>query len=125
LLDILGLVYSFERMITVLKSEYIFTWINLIWLMIYFSLIFSALFLLISSKTGLLIYYVQFPFRLLWMSGLSFGFILLIGKLFPDNLTIKKVLMVSCLVFEFGRLILTIIIHKRYYITLSPEKEKD
>jgi len=125
LLDVFGLAYSLDHMIAVFKSGYILTWMNLIWLIIYFSLIISAFFLLKSSKTGLWVYYVQFPFRVLWMSGLSFGFILLIGRLFPDNLTLKKVLMISCLVLEVGRLIFTVIIHKRYYIIISPEKNKD
>jgi predicted ABC-type sugar transport system permease subunit len=122
LLDVIGLAYSFDRMTAVFKSEYIFTWINLIWLMIYFSLIISAFFLLKSSKTGLWVYYVQFPFRVLWMSGLSFGFIMLICRLFPDNQTLKKVLMILCLVLEAGRLVFTIIVHKKHYTIISPEK---
>lgn len=124
LLDVIGLAYSFDRMIAVFKSGYIFTWINLIWLIIYFSLIISAFFLLKSSKTGLWVYYIQFPFRVIWMSGLSFGFILLFGRLFPDNALLKKALMISCLVLEVVRLIFTVIIHKRYYIIISPDKKR-
>ena len=125
LLDVIGLAYASDRMIAVFKSEYIFTWMNLIWLMVYFSLIISAFFLLKLSKTGLWVYYVQFPFRVLWMSGLSFGFILLLARVAPENVILKFFLMVSCLVLEVGRLILTIIIHKRHYIIVSPEKQKD
>jgi hypothetical protein len=49
-------------------------------------------------------------------------YLLLLGRLFPDNALLKKALMMSCLVLEVMRLILTVIIHKRYYIIISPDK---
>ena len=115
LLDLIALIKSFEHMLAIIKSEYMFTWMNIGWLVIYFSLIISAYFLLKLSKTGLWVYYIQFPFRVLWLSGLSFGFILLIGRLFPDNRIAKTELMIVCIALEIARLILTIIIHKRNF----------
>jgi hypothetical protein len=123
LLDLIALIKSFEQMLAIVKSEYWSTWMNIGWLMIYFSLIVSAYFLLKSSKTGLWVYYIQFPFRVIWTSGLSFGFILLIGRFFPDNRIAKTELMILCTALEIVRLILTIIIHKRHFSNVQSKDQ--
>lgn len=124
LLDLIALIKSFEHMIEIFKSEFLFTWMNVIWLILYFSLIVSAVFLLLSSKTGLWIYYIQFPFRLLWTSGLSFGFIIFLSRLSPENGLTKNVFLIIAPILEVGRLVLTIIIHKKYFTSRQVENEK-
>ena len=93
----------------------------IIWILIplSISLIFSAIFLIKSKLLGILIYYFQFPIRMLVMAGLSFGFLIYLLKLFSEDKIAHMILMSTMLVLEVCRLILTIVIHKKYFLKSS------
>lgn len=75
----------------------------------------GAIGLFFEKKYGLILYYIQFPFRLyLWI--FSIGFITLIPEaleIFNDQLA--DILFKACFVAEFIRLYLTIRIHLNNY----------
>jgi hypothetical protein len=115
LLDFVAIIKSFQMMISLFESGKILYWTNIISVPLFFSLLFSGFFLFKSSNIGMWIYYVQFPFRLIYTIGLSFGFILLFSRLFPENKYIYLSLFILCAILEFARLIATILIHKREF----------
>lgn len=74
----------------------------------------SMIGLFLMKKFGLILYYIQFPFRL-YLLILSLGFITLIPEalsIFDDRLF--DILLKVCYVAEFIRLYLTIRIHAKY-----------
>jgi hypothetical protein len=124
ILDLIALIYSFDHLIKILKIGHIFLWMNLIWLTLYFSLIFSGILLLKTSKTGFWVYYAQFPIKILMIAGLSVGFLLMLRRLAPDNKYFAYGVIITCLVIEIGRLIVTIIIQKKLFNPGPPENPK-
>jgi len=115
LLDWIAIIKSFEHLTNFIWNSTLFNWMFFIWLILYFSLIFSGLLLLKSKKEGILIYYVQFPLKLIVYSGFSFGFILLISRIFPNNSELNNLLLILCVILEISRLALTLFVHRKYY----------
>lgn len=115
ILDLVSVATATEFIITSIKTGKIFNPANLTLTILCISFIMSGLLLLRVKRTGLWIYYVQFSCRLLYYAGLSFGFLMLFGRLFPDNKTVYEGLFVLCVVLEIARLVTTITIHKKYF----------
>ena len=76
----------------------------------YISIPFLAYGLIRMKKWAFTLYYVQFPFRYIFIL-LSFGFITIISKFFDSNFIYKLLIYIS-MVLEFIRLIITIIVHE-------------
>lgn len=77
------------------------------------SLIFSAIFLAVPRKSGIIIYYSQILFRMMFFI-FSFGFISLITYL-TENQLILQFLMPLIIFGELLRLFFTYRIHKKYF----------
>ena len=115
-LDLIAVIKSFQFMVSLVETEKIFYWTNMVLAILFVSLIFSGLLQILFKKTGLWIYYIQFPLRLIYSVGFSFGFILLLSNVFPDCKHIFLILTILCMTLEFLRLTLTIMIHRKYYL---------
>jgi len=83
-------------------------------ILIYSSLIFSAYFLIRENKIGLWLTYAQFPLRLLYLT-LSFGFLLTASGYFQQGELGDRVFLATLVGFEIVRLIITILIHRKYF----------
>ena len=102
-------------MISSMTNGSLLNWVNISMTILFVVMLLSGILLILSKKSGLWIYYVQFPFRLSYYAGLSFGFVMLIEKLFQENKFISFGLFVFALILEITRLVITIFIHKKYY----------
>ncbi|NEU10377.1 hypothetical protein GZH53_18780 [Flavihumibacter sp. R14] len=79
----------------------------------YLLLLVSAYYLVRIKKQGLIVYYIQFPMRLLvWV--FSFGFITLTSQYFSNPLVFDWLFRIA-IILEFFRLYYTIQIHRRYF----------
>ncbi len=76
-------------------------------------LLVSGILLILGKKVGIIIYYFEFPLRLLFVT-LTFGFILRIFGLQVDTLTHNIVLGIL-FTLELLRLIFSIWAHRKYY----------
>jgi hypothetical protein len=87
------------------------------------SFILSAFLLLRMKRAGLILTYIQFPVKL--FCGVSaFGFLRWIlswtGHIFPFS-----IILIVCMTLELGRLILTIMIQRKYYLPKKPSEMLD
>jgi hypothetical protein len=81
-------------------------------------LFFSSYYLLKQNKRGLWLTYFQFPLR--FMNNLfSFGFLFSLKHLFSELSKFHNTLFFTIVLLEIIRLLLTIIIHRKYF--LSPK----
>jgi hypothetical protein len=111
LLDILTLIRGYKSVLQIFEfSDFsLFIFFNAIF---YCSLLFSGILTLRLNKIGLIIYYFQFPLRLLFAS-FSFGFLYSLNPLLFDSQGYGlKILSVILGLLEVGRLILTIKHHR-------------
>ena len=115
ILDLVAVVNSYQLMATIIEKGFQFNWLHLVLIVLYGSMIASGILLIKSNKTGIWIYYIQFPFRLIFYAGLTLGFLYPICNLFCDIKSINTLLVSICSVFEALRLIVTILIHKKSY----------
>ena len=111
ILDLVAVVNSFQTMSSIIEKGTQFYWLHLVLIVLYGSMIASGILLIRSNKAGTWIYYVQFPFRLIFYAGLSLGFLYPICNLFCDVKTINILLVSICSVFEVVRLVVNILIH--------------
>lgn len=82
-------------------------------LLMYLLLLISAYTLYRIKKTGLIIYYLQFPMRLfVWV--FSFGFLTLISQYF-NNPQVFDWLFRAAVMLEFFRLYFTVQIHRQHF----------
>jgi len=119
ILDIVTLIRSYGHVTNLSGQWDTFPSITIGNFLIYLSLMVSAYFLIRQNKLGLWITYGQFPLRLLF-GVLSFGFLLTITTLFDDGLVIYRILMWALFGLETLRLLLTILVQKRYYSRAKP-----
>ena len=75
------------------------------------SLGFSAFGLASECKWGVILSYIQFPFRFVFVL-FSFGFLTLLTPLVPGFLGYRS-LLVTAMALECGRLVTTILVHRR------------
>ena len=113
ILDLVAVVNSFQLMVSIIEKGTYFNWLYLVLIVLYGSMIASGILLIKSNKTGIWIYYIQFPFRLIFYAGLTLGFLYPICNLFCDIKSINTLLVSICSVFEVVRLFVTIFIHKK------------
>jgi len=118
ILDLIAFIKSFQLISSLIETGKITYWTNIVLAILFLSLILSGTFQILSKKTGLWIYYCQFPFRLFYSAGFSFGFILLSIDLFSDFKQIFLILSILCMTLECLRLTLTIMIHRKYYLNI-------
>jgi hypothetical protein len=116
ILDLIAFIKSFQLISSLIETGKITHWTNIVLAILFLSLILSGIFQILSKKTGIWIYYCQFPFRLFYSAGFSFGFILLSIDLFPDFKQIFLILSILCMTLECLRLTLTIMIHRKFYL---------
>ena len=112
--DIITLARNYKQIIPSPSTLPDFQLIGLSNNFLYLSLIFSAFFLIRQSKIGLWLTYLQFTFRIAFLV-LSLGFLLLTTKFLNNPETPYRIMLWVLIGVEFLRLILTIIIHKRYF----------
>ncbi|HZY81923.1 MAG TPA: hypothetical protein VFE50_20510 [Cyclobacteriaceae bacterium] len=76
------------------------------------SLLVTGPLMIMNNRRGYTIYYFQFPFRLIFLKGLTFGFIY---QLFPTQVgtLTHGMVMASVIAFEAMRLMLTIQEHRK------------
>lgn len=82
-------------------------------LLVYLLLIFSAAGQFMVKKYGLIIYYVQFPLRLV-VFVFSFGFLTLISQ-YSDSISLFEWLFRIAIVLEFFRLYFTVQVHRQLF----------
>jgi hypothetical protein len=114
ILDIITLIRSYEHLIPGSTSWTEYPLITLAASVLYASLIFSAYFLVQKQKAGLWLTYLQFPLRMTFLD-LSFGFLLLTSRLFNEPTAIYSIMMWFVIGLEIVRLIITIVVHKKYF----------
>lgn len=114
LLDIVTLIRSYQHIIPRPSSWTEYPLITITSSILYASLIFSAYFLIRKEKAGLWLTYFQFPLRMAFLV-LSFGFLLITARLFNDQSAIYSIMMWFVIGLEIVRLIITIVIHKKYF----------
>jgi hypothetical protein len=119
LLDLIAVIKSLQLIISLIENGNITYWTNVGLMILYVSLIFSGILQIITKKAGLWIYYFQFPLRLLYTVGFSFGFMLLLTNLFPDKKQTFQIISILCMILEFARLTLTIMIHRKYFSKMN------
>jgi len=118
ILDLIAFIKSFQLISSLIETGKITYLSNIVLASLFLSLVLSGIFLILSKKTGLWIYYCQFPFRLFYSAGFSVGFILLSIDLFSDFKQIFLILSILCMTLECLRLTLTIMIHRKYYLNI-------
>lgn len=82
-------------------------------LLIYISLLYTAYGQFRFKRYGMIIYYIQFPFRLFLMV-LSIGFITMLPEVIPMSDNAFTWLFRICIVAEFFRLYYTILAYKKF-----------
>jgi hypothetical protein len=112
-LDFIAVLKSYKGIYQLSFANSNFQWMDLVILLIYFSLIASGFYLIKKNKIGLWISYLQFPLRLLFVI-FSFGFLLIINGML-NQLIGMYVLTIILAVLEIIRLAITILIHRKYY----------
>lgn len=114
LLDIISIFRSYKVIAILLTNIAYLNWLQVINLLFYIILGLSAFFLLRQCKVGLWLTYLQFPLRLGFMV-LSLGFIIPFQEFFVEQSDTNKFLALALIAFEFLRLYITIIIHRKFY----------
>jgi hypothetical protein len=77
------------------------------------SLLVSGVLLISQKKAGIIINYIQFVFRFL-VSFFSVGFLWFVISLFT-NINVGLILFIIFAVLEIARLVITIIIHRKFF----------
>ena len=116
LLDIITLVRSYKHIIPQTSSWTAFPEIVIANTLLYILLILSSYFLLRQNKVGLWLTYAQFPLRLAFLV-LSFGFLLTLSRFFDDKEQAYRIIMWISIVLEICRLIFSIQIHRKYFLS--------
>ena len=114
ILDIITVIKSYKNIFRLIFGTSEFHWISLVNILIYISLLVSGYYLIKQKKSGLWISYAQFPLRLLF-AFFSFGFLVILNRFFNGQPIGVHILSGILLILEIGRLILSIIIHRKYY----------
>ena len=112
ILDLIGLIRGYDIITSYIKSSEI-TFLIILTLLLYLSLLISGVLLIRENRIGLNVYYFQFPFRLMF-AIFSFGFLYSLNPLLFDSSSFGfKFLTAFLAVIEIGRLILTIKYHRQ------------
>jgi hypothetical protein len=113
ILDIVTLILKYQ-IIPGLASDWTYFPIIVIGnILVCLLLIFSAYFLIRQHKIGLWLTYIQFPLRLLFVT-LSFNFLFVMNSFQQGELGFK-IFVVTVMGLEIVRLIITIVIHRKYF----------
>jgi len=114
ILDFLTVLKNYSSIYKLIFPNHEFNWISIVYLLIYISLLLSGYLLITQNKFGIWISYFQFPLRLFLMI-FSFGFLMIINKIF--GLQQNGIIILSSIltVLEIGRLIISISIHRDYF----------
>lgn len=95
-------------------SDSPFYWLTIAIVILGLSLIVSGYFLIKTKLWGVYLNYLQFIPRLTVYTGMSFGFVYLLSRLFNLHLTLNNSIFIALVVIEVIRLGITIFIHFRY-----------
>lgn len=106
-LAILDLLTCFHM--TFLLEMFVFDFLHILFLMLFLSLILSAIMLVWKTKKGLILNFIQFPFRI-YFAIYSFWFI---SYIFKGTKDISSQFFIIATIFEFFRLIFEIIILRK------------
>jgi hypothetical protein len=112
-LDIITLIRLGEHAFNTLNNLSKFSWVAMLSILIYVSLIFSAYFLIRQSKIGCWLTYAQLPLRAAFFIP-SFGFLITYNRAFfsaPDNIVWLMIAL------EILRLFFTILIHRKLVLS--------
>lgn len=113
LLDILSFIQSYKIGVNMLNSIGHIPILSILEILLIVSLIASGIFSIMRKKVSLIIYYIQFPFKLGFVI-LTFAFLFrLFG--FQYNSNEYQILLWFIGLLEIARLIFTIMIHKRKF----------
>ena len=113
LLDLFSFVDTYKIGISMIDNIEHFPIMSILEILLIFSLIASGVLSILRKKISLIIYYVQFPLRLVYII-LTFGFLLTLFGLQYDSIA-YKILVGVVILLEIARLTFTIMIHKRKF----------
>jgi len=120
LLDLINLIGAFKLGLKLLDTIFnpeglTFFWIiyDVFEVVLIVSLLISGILSILKSKSGLIVFYIQFPFKLAFMI-LTFGFFLKMFEI-PYESMIYKIMAFTVIALEVARLAISIKIHRRYY----------
>lgn len=128
-LDVITLLRNYEQIINLrqivnLPTDFTnFPVTIIVKFLVVISLGLSAYFLLRHKKEGLWLTYALFPFRLLFMI-LSFGFLLTVSRFFTEEAEFYKILIWILIGLELGRLLLTMQIHRKHFMSVRHSMNK-
>ena len=99
---------------TFLLEMFVFDILHIFFLLLFLSLIISGILLIWKARKGIVLNFIQFPFRI-FFAIYSFWFI---SKFFTESNTEPKQFFIAATILEFVRIISEIIIHRK----LKPKK---
>jgi len=113
LLDLVSFAVTYKFIIKAIENIEHFSLLSIPEILLIVSLIASGILLILRKKISLIIYYFQFPLRVIFMI-LTFGFLFDLFRFQYDSVG-YKILVVTTFLLEVVRLIITIMIHKKEY----------
>ena len=113
LLDLVSFAVTYRFIIKAIENIERFSLLSIPEILLIVSLIASGILLILRKKISLIIYYFQFPLRVIFMI-LTFGFLFDLFGFQYDSVG-YKILVVTTFLLEVVRLIITIMIHKKEY----------
>ena len=113
MLDFLTVLKNYSSIYRLIFPNREFHWIGAVYLLFFISLLLSGYFLVKQKKLGIWISYFQFPLRLYFMF-FSFGFLMIIHRIFGLQQIGVLILSGFLTVLEIGRLFISIMIQRNY-----------
>jgi len=114
LLDLFSFTQLYKVGLSLFENMELLPVLSILQIILIVSLVVSGILLILKKRSGLITYYFQIPLRIAFMI-LSFGFLLKIFD-FPYESIMFKIMPGLTFLLEIGRLILSIKIHKKYYV---------
>jgi hypothetical protein len=115
ILDLITVLKNYNNFYRLVFPNNGYHWLNIVILLIYMSLIISGYLLIRQKKSGIWFSYFQFPLRLLF-ALFTFGFLMILNRFINDQQIGIQLFTGLLAVLEIGRFIVTIMIHRKYFI---------
>jgi hypothetical protein len=115
ILDLITVLKNYNNFYRLVFPNNGYHWLNVVILLIYMSLIISGYLLIRQKKSGIWFSYFQFPLRLLF-ALFTFGFLMILNRFINDQQIGIQLFTGLLAVLEIGRFIVTIMIHRKYFI---------
>lgn len=115
ILDLITVLKNYNNFYRLVFPNNGYHWLNVVILLIYMSFIISGYLLIRQKKSGIWFSYFQFPLRLLF-ALFTFGFLMILNRFINDQQIGIQLFTGLLAVLEIGRFIVTIMIHRKYFI---------